>query len=107
MSRRDLRPLLLLAAVAVVMAATWSVVGLDVGWLMMAPALVLVLPLLAGRFVGEEALRRWSSSRRAAPRRRDGGRLLPRRPERTIGLDGPLLARRRAGRAPPAALPAA
>jgi hypothetical protein len=102
MSPRDLRPLVFVAAVAVIFAATHSVVGLDVGWLMMAPALLLLVPLLSGRFVGEETLRRWSASRRAAPRRLRGERASRPRMTRSGMVRGPLLARRMAGRAPPA-----
>jgi hypothetical protein len=58
MPRRDLRPLPFVAAAAVLFAATQSVAGLSVGWMMMAPALLLVVPLLVGRFLGEETLRR-------------------------------------------------
>jgi hypothetical protein len=102
MPRRDARPLLCLAVAAVVFAATHSVAGLDVGWMMMAPALLLIGPLLGGRFPGEDTLRRWSIARRPRRRRPVATLRLP-RPRRDVTAHGVLLAARAAGRAPPAA----
>jgi hypothetical protein len=102
MSRRPHR--VLRAAIGVVvLAALWlvglHVGGLDTGLLFLAPAFVLLLPLLAGRSVGERALtplhrpvRRAAAAalRRARPRLR----LVPR--------GGLLVGCSLAGRAPPA-----
>jgi hypothetical protein len=73
---------------------------------MMAPALLLVVPLLAGRFVGEETLRRWSIARRPRRRRPAATVRLPRR-RRAVAARGVLLAAQAAGRAPPTAMRAA
>lgn len=91
MPRRDLRLLLLLSALALGLALVQSAVGLSTGLLFMAPALVMFLPLVAGRlYVGERRLARLvravpaprrtavAHSPRQARRRRlpRGGRLL-------------------------------
>ena len=59
MSRRPHHAVRATAGVAV-LAALWliglHVGGLDTGLLFLAPAFVLLLPLLAGRYVGERAL---------------------------------------------------
>jgi hypothetical protein len=106
MTRRALRPLAFLAALAALWAATQSVDGLSVGWLALAPALMLLAPLLGGRYVGETTLRRLAVRRATVPRR-----ALATAPVRWRILDatphgGLLLARRTAGRAPPLAAPA-
>jgi hypothetical protein len=70
MSRRDLRlllALLALCALAVALLISRNVAGLGMGFLFLMPALVMALPLLAGRYVGAERLGRGSSSR--PPRR--------------------------------------
>lgn len=63
--RRLLRPLLFLAALAAAYAATRSIGDLGTGWLLLTPALLLALPLLAGRYVGERTLRRLARTRPA------------------------------------------
>ena len=70
--RRELRPLLAVAVLGVAVALAETVTGLDTGLLLLSPALVLALPLLAGRYLGEETLvrlvaRRAPSGRRARP----------------------------------------
>ena len=69
MSRRPDHALRVTIGVAV-LAALWlvglHVGGLDTGLLFLTPAFVLLLPLLAGRYVGERALARLRR-RRAAP----------------------------------------
>ena len=86
MTRRPHHGLRVAVAVAV-MAGLWlaglHVGGLDTGLLFLAPAFLLLLPLLAGRYVGERAL-----APLRAPVRRPGGGLL-------VGCS-------LAGRAPPA-----
>ena len=87
-----------------VMAALWlaglHLGGLDTGLLFLAPAFLLLLPLLAGRYPGERALR----PRRGAPARRPLVlRLtLPRPPARLVARGGLLVGCSLAGRAPPA-----
>jgi hypothetical protein len=88
-----------------VMAALWlaglRVGGLDTGLLFLAPAFLLVLPLLAGRYPGEGALR----PRRVPPARRPLvlHLSLPRPPARLVPRGGLLVGCSLAGRAPPAA----
>lgn len=71
MPRRDLRILLLLAALALCLALVQTAVDLHTGALFMAPALLLFLPLIAGRrYVGEGCLARLAQrvpQRRRAP----------------------------------------
>ena len=58
LSRRDTRITGLLAFGAVLLALGQVVAGLDAGLLHLAPAIMLLLPLLAGRYVGEERIAR-------------------------------------------------
>jgi hypothetical protein len=85
-----------------IMAALWlaglHVGGLDTGLLFLAPAFVLLLPLLAGRYPGERALApRVAPVRRAAPFRL----ALPRPALRLAPRGGLLVGCSLAGRAPP------
>jgi len=90
------------AIAAAVMAGLWlaglHVGGLDTGLLFLAPAFLLLLPLLAGRYVGERVLAVAPPARRtvvrAVHRPRPATRLVPR--------GGLLVGCSLAGRAPPA-----
>jgi hypothetical protein len=99
---RDLRPLLAVALLGVVVAAAQSVTGLDTGLLLLSPALVLLLPLLIGRYLGEDQLERLVA-RRLEPRRvRPVSAPLPRpRPRAVVVRGGCLLASALAERGPP------
>ena len=100
--RRDLRPLLAIALVGVVVALANSVTGLDTGLLLLSPALVLLLPLLAGRYFGEERLQRLVARFAAGRRPRPVSAPLPRRrPRAVVARGGRLLAAALAERAPP------
>lgn len=101
MSRRSLRPFAYLAALAVLWAATQWVDGIGMGWLALAPALLLLLPLLGGRYVGEVALRRMATRGGPRPRRADAGTPVLWRVFGAWPHGGLVLARRVAGRAPP------
>jgi hypothetical protein len=103
--RKDLRPLLAVAVLGVVIALAETVTGLDTGLLLLSPALVLLLPLLAGRYLGEETLERLVARRSAAVRRtRAVSAPLPRRrPRATSVRGGRLLASALAERGPPPA----
>lgn len=107
MTPHDLRQLLLALTAVGAVCVLPITLGAPVDLLLAAPLLLLALPLLAGRYVGEEALRRLA--------RADGG---PRRPRSrsTTGMarravaivprGGALLATSLAVRPPPAgALP--
>ena len=67
MSRRDLLAVLALAVVAFALAFARQLTGVDADVLIAAPALLLLLPLVAGRYVGEGGLSRLV---RELPRRR-------------------------------------
>lgn len=103
MSLRDLRPLLAITVVGLLWALTQSVEGLDVGWLSLAPALLLALPLLAGRYLGEDALARLAARAPATSRPATAPTALRRGRTVACAAGGLLLARRLAGRAPPRA----
>jgi hypothetical protein len=90
------------AALTVVWLAGLELLGVEAALAYLAPALLILLPLLSGRYPGDEALvrvagRRTRPARRAPaalpPRRRRAGALLPR--------GGRLVAFALAGRAPP------
>jgi hypothetical protein len=102
--RKDLRPLLVVAVLGVLIALAETITGLDTGLLLLSPALVLLLPLLAGRYVGEDALERFAA-RRSQPRgraSRAASAPLPRRRPRTVVVrGGRLIAAALAERGPP------
>jgi hypothetical protein len=106
MARRDLHLLLFLAFAAMGWELAQSVAGLSEGFALLAPALLFALPLLAGRYVGEEALERLRISRAVPParRRRTRAARVPRlrRAERPAVRGGLLLAAHLAHRPPPA-----
>ena len=87
----------------VVLAGLWllglHVGGLDTGLLFLAPAFVLLLPLLAGRYVGEGALAPLEPVRRAVA----AALHLPRPRVRRVPRGGLLVGCSLAGRAPPVA----
>jgi hypothetical protein len=106
MAARDLRLLLGLTALTLALVAIQALTGAEV--LLASPALVLALPLLAGRYVGEERI-----ARLAARFVVDGGRparrlsaRLPRAPRALLPRGGRLLGFSLAERGPPAVLAA-
>jgi hypothetical protein len=104
MPRRDQRILLGLALLAVAFAATQSLTGLNPDVLLAVPVLLLVLPLAAGRYVGEDGLVRLAT-RRQAPARRVVSSVRPLlRAPRVMARGGRLIAVALAERAPPALL---
>jgi hypothetical protein len=101
MPRRDRYILLGLTLLSVALAAAQSVTGLSPDVLLAVPALLLVLPLLAGRYVGEDGLVRLAG-RALVPRRRSPGTLgARRRAPRVLPRGGRLLAAALAERGPP------
>jgi hypothetical protein len=100
--RRDLRLALGLLALSMAWLLA-SATGLSDGLVMLAPALLLALPLLAGRYVGERTLERLRTSRTAAtpPRRSAPTFALPRPALTLIARGGLLLASSLATRPPP------
>jgi hypothetical protein len=61
MPRRDQRIMLGLAALTVLLAVVQSATGISGDVLLATPALILLLPLLAGRYVGEDGIARLSA----------------------------------------------
>lgn len=103
--RRDLAPLALVAAAGVLAALLVTVGGVDSALLQFAPALVLALPLLAGRYLGEERLAAVVAA--FVPRRRRAASRLDARVSRApraIARGGRLVAAALAQRGPPAAV---
>ncbi len=93
-----LRLALRLLAVAVVLAAVIGVEGMNVA-LVLAPALLLALPLLFKRYLGERVIRRLAR-RASAPRALRAVVVLMRAP-RSLGTRAAALAVPGSGRAPP------
>src|SRR4051794_41960537 len=77
MPRRDQRILLGLAALTVLFAIVQSATGISGDVLLAAHALILLLPLLSGHYVGEDGLARLSAFV-APPRRRTAVARVPR-----------------------------
>lgn len=93
-----------LAVLSVAFVVLQSLTGLNPDVLLAAPALLLFLPLLAGRYVGEEGLLR-VVGRWRAPRARPVSSVRPlRRGPRVLARGGRLIAVALAERAPPASL---
>jgi hypothetical protein len=104
MARRDFRLLLGLACVAVAWAVLQATTGYDGGLAFMAPALFVAVPLLTGRYVGEDTIaglahRVQSRSHPAARAPRVRGH--SRAPRRLLCRGGALIARSLAVRPPP------
>ncbi|MEA2217398.1 MAG: hypothetical protein QOJ35_24 [Solirubrobacteraceae bacterium] len=101
-TRRDRHLLLGLAALALMLGAV-TLVGVHGDVLLAAPALLFALPLLAGRYVGEERLTRLASARLPVLCR--AAAALPataRRSPRVLPRGGRLIAASLAVRPPPA-----
>jgi hypothetical protein len=106
MARRDHHLLLALIALALAVALVQAATGVEVLWA--SPALVLALPLVAGRYVGERGIARLAA-RLVVPARRAARSLsarLPRAPRALLPRGGSLLAASLAERGPPLALAA-
>jgi hypothetical protein len=103
MPRRDQRILLGLAALTVLFAIVQSATGISPDVLLAAPALILLLPLLAGRYVGEDGIARLSA-RMATPRLRPAAARAPqpRRAPLVLARGGRLIGASLARRGPPA-----
>ena len=105
MTRRDRQLLIGLAAFALLLASL-TLVGVPSDVLLTVPALVLALPMLAGRYVGEEQLARLAVAFVVA-RRRPASQptRTTRRALRCLPRGGRLLACSLAVRPPPARAP--
>jgi hypothetical protein len=106
--RADRRIMLGIGLVAVLVALVESLSllnGLDIGLLYLAPALILALPLLAGRYVGEDRVAKLARGVAYLRTRRAVTRLvarLPRAPRALVSRGGRLLADALGVRGPPA-----
>jgi hypothetical protein len=102
MTRRDRQLLLGLAALTLALASL-TLLGVHSDVLLAAPVLVFGLPLLAGRYVGEQQLARLVAAFVGA-RRRPAGTITPhaRRSVRRLPRGGRLIAAALAVRPPPA-----
>ncbi|MDX6679475.1 MAG: hypothetical protein QOE31_3527 [Solirubrobacteraceae bacterium] len=104
MTTRDRRLLFGLAALTLAIFAT-TLVGVHSDILLALPVLLFALPLLAGRYVGEERLARLAAAFVLKPRRATGSApATARRSPRQLPRGGSLIAASLAVRPPPAAL---
>jgi hypothetical protein len=102
MPRRDQRILLGLAALTLVFAVVQSATGISGDVLLAAPVLVLLLPLLAGRYLGEDGIARLCAFLAPLRRRRVAVRAMqPWHPPRTLARGGRLIAVALGRRGPP------
>jgi hypothetical protein len=102
MPRRDQRILLGLAALTLVFAVVQSATGISGDVLLAAPVLVLLLPLLAGRYVGEDRIARLCAFLAPLrPRRVALWAVQPWRPARALARGGRLIAVALGRRGPP------
>jgi hypothetical protein len=102
--RRDQRILLGLTALSVLLALLVSLTGVNADVLLATPALVLLLPLLAGRYVGEDGIARLGARLDEARRRpARAGLGAPLRAPSVLPRGGRLIAAGLAERGPPAA----
>lgn len=105
--RRERITLLVMALVSPLVVVGMMSAGLDAGVLLATPSLLLVLPLLCGRYVGEDRIARIAArmrgSRSRPPRRGIPEPRTPRRPGPVLPRGGRLLATALAVRPPPAA----
>ena len=97
--------MLVLAVLAPLALPAGHALGLGADWLLAAPAILLLLPLLHGRYLGEQRLARLRARlERPAPRRAAASVELPRRaPSGLVPRGGSLIAFSLSVRPPPAA----
>jgi hypothetical protein len=74
MSPRDLRLLLVVCTMGIAWLIAGQIIGVGVGFMFLAPALVLALPLLAGRYLGADRLSRLARTRPRRVRRATASR---------------------------------
>ena len=102
--RRHLRLMFALACASLLLVLSAAGVGLDGDALLAVPVLLLLLPILGGRYLGEDSLARLAA--RVAPAARRPVRTAApslRRSTRVPARGGALIAVRLAHRGPPAA----
>ncbi|HEU4973674.1 MAG TPA: hypothetical protein VFT50_01190 [Baekduia sp.] len=94
------------AAIVLVWTIGETVAGVETGLLYLAPALVLALPLVLGRYLGEDQLADLARRPLPAPRRRAAASAAPRSHVRVMERGGRLVASALAKRPPPPGSPA-
>jgi hypothetical protein len=105
MARRDQRILVALAVLSMALAVLQHVTGVDPDVLLAVPALMLLTPLLAGRYVGEETIGRLAAHVARVRRPRAAAVCAKvRRAPRVLPRGGRLIADALGLRGPPAAL---
>lgn len=92
-----------LGTLVLALTAAQTVAGFDIGLLHLVPALVLALPLIAGRYVGEDRLAGLRAAYSRSPQRATA-QAAPHSPGRTLVLGGRLIAAVVVERGPPRAL---
>jgi hypothetical protein len=102
MPRRDQRLLLGLAALTLAFAVVQSATGISGDVLLAAPMLILLLPLLGGRYLGEDRIARLCAAVTPLRRRPPLARAHPERAPRVLARGGRLIAVALARRGPPA-----
>lgn len=102
MSRRDLLALLALAALAAALAGVQLATGIAPDALIAAPGLLLLLPLVAGTYVGEEGLVRLARETSFRPGAGARAPVLRRGRAHDVPRGGLLIALSLARRGPPA-----
>jgi hypothetical protein len=103
MPRRDRFVLLALATLSLAFAVLQSLTGVNPDVLLAVPALLLLLPLLAGRYLGEESLARLTGRALGTRRRSPASIGARRRTPRVLPRGGRLIATALAERGPPVA----
>jgi uncharacterized SAM-binding protein YcdF (DUF218 family) len=103
MPRRDRIILLVFASLVAAWLVVQALTGSETGLLYLAPALVLALPLVGGRYVGEERLSLLAAKRTLRPRRAASRLVATHTFERPMRRGGRLVASSLAKRPPPAA----
>jgi hypothetical protein len=99
------RRALAFAALTCVWLLGLELLGVEAALAYLAPALLILLPLIGGRYPGDEALAR-AATRQIRPRRPPSAptSVARRRPRAVLPRGGRLVAAALAGRGPPAAL---
>lgn len=102
MSRRDQHVLLGLAVAMVAFAVLQPLIGVSPNLLLAAPVVMLLLPLLTGRYVGEDALVALAVRSRPPRALSAASPTAPPRAPRILARGGRLIASALAERGPPA-----
>jgi hypothetical protein len=102
MPRRDQHVLLGLAVAMVAFAVLQPLIGVNPDLLLAAPVVMLLLPLLTGRYLGEDGLVRLAARSRPPRARTAANSPAPPRAPRIVARGGRLIASALAERGPPA-----